>query len=846
MVLRRGLRAVLLLCLIAPVLPAEQDRIATAIDPHNSVVLRGSVPLQAHPKYDQGAVAADFRLGNITLMLRPSAAQQAALEALLAQQQDPASPNYHNWLTPEEYAERFGASRADFEKLSGWLRSQGFEVRYSARGRDFISFAGTAGQVQTALHTQIHRYRIGTETHFANSNEISLPAAVAPLVAGILGLHDFHPRAPRRHVLPGYNGTDGSHYLAPDDFATIYNLNPLYRYGYTGVGQSIVIVGQSDFNPDDIAAFRKLWNLAPSTVRLVPTGDYPGITGDANEIEADLDLEWAGAIARDANLIFVVSEDADYSAYYAIDNHLAPIISESFGLCEFDVGSHRMGLLTSQMEAQKGNALGITWLASSGDSGAAGCDYSALSASQGLGVSLPASVPEITAVGGTEFNEGDTSYWTSKAGPNGVTAMSYIPEKAWNDTSMGDGLASSGGGASSVFPKPTWQKGPGVPSDGVRDVPDVALAAANGHDPYIVISEGESFGVGGTSAAAPSFAGILAVLNQFLVQNQVQSKPGLGNLNIRLYSMAAVPNTAFHDITSGDNIVPCDDGSPNCIKGQLGYKAGPGYDLVTGLGSVDAYNLITSYAGIPVTATTMTLTANPSTILVSGATVLTATVKAVNGTLTPTGSVTFTVGNVNVGSVPLSGTGTTATATLSIFGGQLPAVSNTIQANYGGSPTFNPSSASATVSIGTPTVSSAVTLTVNPNPVFQQAPDANGATFAFTITLTETAGVDTTLTGFTFNGQSYSTSIASFFGSTTLPGHGTSSASLKAAKISVPSSAVVAFTGRDGSGKTWSKQVTVSFQPAKTGTGNVTDVVNIAVGREMRTQTPILFPARQE
>ncbi len=176
----------------------------------------------------------------------------------------------------------------------------------------------------------------------------------------------------------------------------------------------------------------------------------------------------------------------------------------------------------------------------------------------------------------------------------------------------------------------------------------------------------------------------------------------------------------------------------------------------------------------------------------------------------------------------------------------MPAVSNTIQANYGGSPTFNPSSASATVSIGTPTVSSAVTLAVNPNPVFQQAPDANGATFAFTITLTETAGVDTTLTGFTFNGQSYSTSIASFFGSTTLPGHGTLSASLKAAKISVPSSAVVAFTGRDGSGKTWSKQVTVSFQPAKTGTGNVTDVVNIAFGREMRTQTPILFPARQE
>ena len=193
-----------------------------------------------------------------------------------------------------------------------------------------------------------------------------------------------------------------------------------------------MIVGQSDIDPSDIATFRSTWGLPPTTIQMVPTGTYPGITDD--EIEADLDLEWAGAVARFATLIYVYSDDADYSAYYAIDNNLAPVISESFGLCEYQVGSNRLGLYNFQVEAQKGNALGITWLASSGDSGAAGCDYDVATATQGLGVSLPASVPEITAVGGTEFNEGSLSYWSGSNGLYGGSALSYIPEMAWNDT----------------------------------------------------------------------------------------------------------------------------------------------------------------------------------------------------------------------------------------------------------------------------------------------------------------------------------------------------------------------------------------------------------------------------
>jgi subtilase family serine protease len=822
MVLRPGVRVTLSVCLFASVLPAQQDRITATIDARYSTAVRGGVPRQAQPQYDRGAVEPDFRLGNITLMLKPSAAQQTALEQLLAEQQDAASPDYHNWLTPEIYAERFGASAADLDKVAAWLRSQGFAVQYTARGRDFISFSGTAGQVQAALHTQIHRYRVAAETHFANATDPFLPAAIAPMVAGVLGLHDFHPKAPRKQALSNYNSTDGSHYLMPDDLATIYNLTPLYGYGYLGAGQSIAIVGQSDIDPSDIAAFRSTAGLPPTNIQMVPAGTYPGVTSD--EVEADLDLEWSGAVARFATLIYVYSDDAGYSAYYAIDNDLAPVLSESFGLCEYSVASNRLGLTNFQVEAQKANALGITWLASSGDSGAAGCDYDVATATQGLGVSLPASVPEITAVGGTEFGEGSLSYWIGNNGPGGGSALSYIPETAWNDTAVNEALGgvigSSGGGLSSVYKKPAWQAGPGVPNDGARDVPDVSLAASDAHDPYVVFSEGVAFGVGGTSAAAPSFAGMIALLNQYLVQNQVQAKSGLGNINPKLYGMAAAGASGiFHDVTTGDNIVPCQVGTANCAVGHFGYTAGVGYDLVTGLGSVNAYNLITAWGGIPVSATSTTLTANPATILANGSTVLTATVKSVSRTTSPTGPVTFTLGNNPVGAATLSGSGGTATASITIFGGQLLAATNTVQAYYEGSPTFSPSSATATISMGSPVATSAVAPSVTPNPVYQQAPDANGATFFFTIQLKETAGVATTVTGLTLNGASYSGSIANFFGSATLPAHGTLSASLRASNIAAPSSVVMLFAGRDASGAAWTRQIAVPFLPQPTSTG---------------------------
>ncbi len=274
---------------------------------------------------------------------------------------------------------------------------------------------------------------------------------------------------------------------------------------------------------------------------------------------------------------------------YAINENLASIITVSFGLCEQQ--NAQSTLASTRALAQQANAQGITWVSSSGDSGAAGCEppFMASQASGGLAVSFPASLPEVTAVGGTQLDEADGAYWSASNSSTFASARSYIPEKGWNESDA-TGLAASGGGLSIAFPKPSWQAGQGVPDASYRAVPDVSLSAAN-HDGYRVISQGLFFIDSGTSAAAPSFAGILALVNQYQELNGAQTRSGQGNINPNLYSLAQNTAGIFHDITTGDNIVPCVLRNPSCSAGTLGYSAGPGYDLVTGLGSVDGYNL---------------------------------------------------------------------------------------------------------------------------------------------------------------------------------------------------------------------------------------------------------------
>ncbi len=665
-------------------------------------------------------------MNQVTFELQPSAAQKADLEQLLAQQQDPSSANYHKWLTPEAYADRFGASSDDVAKIVAWLESQNLTVGRVARGRNAITVSGTAGQVESALQTEIHAYVVNGETHYANATNPSLPVALQGVVQAVRGLHNFRlqPRirkmsglaTPAGGITPKYN-LGGANYVVPGDFVTIFDIQPLYNAGITGAGQTIAVVGQTDIETSHLAYFRNYFGLPATNLTLQLVGTDPGVS-ESDEQESDLDLEWSSAVARDVNLIFVYSYDVMDAVQYAIDNKLAPVVSSSYGGCE--PSATQADALTWQGWAQQGNTQGITWVAASGDSGAADC-YGSSTGNQGgssgdfvESVDLPASIPEVTGVGGTEFNEGSGSYWSGSNAPTTMaSALSYIPETSWND-STANSPAASGGGASIYFAKPSWQTGLGVPADGARDVPDVALPASPNHDAYLVwTSSGTGrqstagwLPAGGTSFGAPTFSGILTLLNQYLVKNGYQSSSGLGNVNSHLYSFATSTPSAFHDITTGSNIVTestCS--SRRCPGGgtTIGYDAGPGYDQVTGLGSVDVYNFVTAWhAGSLLTKGTpsMTLAASTATISAGGSVTLTAAVTSSGGN-TPSGTVTFTVDGTTLGTGTLSGSGATATASLTIQGSAAGLTSGTdaIGAAYSGDGSDNTATASATLTI---------------------------------------------------------------------------------------------------------------------------------------------------
>jgi uncharacterized protein (TIGR03437 family) len=598
---------------VAATANAQPSRISQRIDNTRRTVLTGHVRPQARPENDQGRVSPSLMLPYVTLALAPSDAQVAELEQLLADQQTPGSPDYHRWLTPEQYAQRFGVSDADISQISGWLQSQGLTVASTARARNWIAVSGTASQIENAFQTQLHQYLVDGETHFANATGPSVPAAFAGVVKSIRGLTDFRLKPAARPMLNqpagalytctgsapviqpciGYNG---EHYIAPDDLATIYDIKPVYAAGIDGTGQKLVIAGQTRINLSDIEQFRSSYGLPannPETM-LVPNTQDPGLSS-SDLPEADLDLEWSGAVARNATILFVYSYNVMDAVQYAIDQNLGPVISTSYGLCEPQTGSDAF---TYQLWAEQANAQGMTWFAASGDSGAADCyDPQSRTNVIALAVDVPASIPEVTGVGGTEFNEGSGKYWNTTNTATGASVLSYIPEVVWND-SVADGEPSaSGGGESGFFSRPSWQTGPGVPNDNFRHVPDVALSASADHDGYFVYTSGSLQIYGGTSVPAPSFAGIAALINQYMVFSGAQTSPGLGNVNPKLYALAQTATGVFHDITTGNNIVGCPAHSRGCSGSQVGYDAGPGYDQATGLGSVDAYRLVAAWDG---------------------------------------------------------------------------------------------------------------------------------------------------------------------------------------------------------------------------------------------------------
>jgi subtilase family serine protease len=629
------------------------DRISQTANDQQVMRLRGNVQPMVKRAVDQGPVASSMQVNRAVIQFQRTEAQQQALDALLVQLQDPSSPNYHKWLTPEQFGERFGMSTADLAKISGWLQTHGLKVVDVARGRDWIAFSGTAGQIASAFQTQLHHYALNGKTHYANATEPSIPAAFAGVVSGIQSLNDFRPKPRVRKVKANFTSSlSGNHFLAPEDFATIYNVKGLYNAGIVGTGQKIAVAGQSDIILSDIRAFRAASGLSaidPAIV-LVPGSADPGqVSGDI--VEASLDVEWSGAVAKDGQITYVNSTNAFNSMQYAVDQNIAPVISISYGDCEPNFSSSDISSLVAI--AQKANAQGQTIVGPSGDDAATDCDYSTnpnvsiTIATHGLQVDVPAALPYVTGVGGTAFNEGSGTYWNTTNTTGGGSAISYIPEIAWNDTlaeiANGGSITGTGGGASTLFTKPSWQTGIGVPNDNARDVPDISFNASVTHDGYLICSQGSCTNgfrdsnnnlnvVGGTSAGVPTFAGIVALINQQTASSQ-------GNLNPKLYSLAASNPSAFHDITSGDNKAPCQAGTPDCPSGgTIGFTAGTGYDQVTGLGSVDASALAAAWGAIgPPTADFQISSDNTSLTILHGNS------KTANITIAPTNGFTGSV-----------------------------------------------------------------------------------------------------------------------------------------------------------------------------------------------------------
>ena len=664
-------------------------RVTEAVDMQRLITLYGHVHPLARPEFDQGIAPDDLPMERMLMVLQRAPEQEAALRQLLDDQQAKSSPRYHQWLTPEQFGQQFGPADSDVQAVTDWLSSQGFQVAKVSAGRTVIEFSGTAGLVRQVLGTEIHKYRVNGEDSWANTRDPQIPAALAPVVAGFASLNSF-PLQPasrvflRSHATGDLTTSSGHYDLGPTDFATIYNVLPLWSAGIDGTGQTIAIVSGTNINVQDARDFRNLFALPARDPQIILNGPDPGIT--SNEGEADLDVEWSGAVAKGATIDLVVSQDTsatsgvDLSIQYIVDNNLAPIMSASYGDCEQFQGPGGTAFAYSTRE--QGAAEGITVINSSSDTGSARCDQGLgeVAAEYGLTINGWASTPFNVAVGGTDFgNVGNwAQYWNStNSSPSMSSAKSYIPETTWNGSCAASGQASScanatsttggvnktvgGGGPSNCgvwsgsscagYPKPAWQTGPGVPSDGVRDIPDISLFSSAGanESAYAVcradaLPAGESscklgtnwyfVGSGGTSAAAPSFAGIMAMVDQKTGERQ-------GNANYVLYPLATQPgatctsnaaavsnpNCIFYDVVVGNNSVACVAGSPNCSNQSTsgyGILVSPvdnitpawtttlGYDLATGLGSVNAANLVNNWASV--SPTEFGLAASPPSI----------------------------------------------------------------------------------------------------------------------------------------------------------------------------------------------------------------------------------------
>lgn len=673
--------------------------------------LKGQTRRMGPAAEDLGEVTPSLSTGRMVLWLRRSAEQQAQLGQFLSQAQNSGSASYRRWLTPSSFGAAYGISDHDLAAVEQWLQSSGLKVEKVSAGRNAILFSGTAGDIASTFHTSIHSYNVGQERHFSNATDPKVPTALAPVIAGISPMNDFRPKplhvlgtrgrydAASHSVRPSLTLGDSTQgntlFVTPADASIIYNtpnqnFNPAATRTLDGTGVSIGIVGYSALAMADVQNYRKAF-LPVAAAANMPTqvldgGTDPGILGGGSASEGLLDAEVAGGLAPGAQIYYYYAASTDLSdglvlaSLRALEDNKVSILSVSYGACEENMGV--AGNLEWSELWQQAAAQGISVTVSTGDAGSATCDQGQdIAATNGLTVNGLASTPYNIAVGGTDFypllNHFSDYVGTASLGsyPYYATALGYIPENPWNDSStavdsftqnvptvngVGEtNIIGGGGGLSrhavcqgsvdsngncsqslSGYPQPPYQTAFQQVTP-VRSIPDVSLLAANGFmgatwvycsdstvdqqggnytdcqsDANGHLIDGPIGGVGGTSASAPAFAGMLAMISQS------QGGARLGQANTVLYNLAQdynpSPTTpgkyqkAFHDVTIGNNSVYCETGTLNCGANNFleGYSATPSYDMATGLGSIDLSQLISLWTSTTLASTSNTLTAS--------------------------------------------------------------------------------------------------------------------------------------------------------------------------------------------------------------------------------------------
>jgi hypothetical protein len=641
------------------------------------VSLTAAKPLLPQITADLGAASPSTRLERMLLLLEPSADQQKALIAELANQQNPASSEYHHWLTPSAFAASYANSSSDVAAVSAWLQSQGFQVAALPAGRGWIEFSGTVAQVEQAFQTQIDSAATAAGTRAVLTGGISVPVALKPLVHGLVSLDGALSTASLTSPLTmtssaaelaAQTSLSQAEALTPQLAAQLLNLAALHSAGINGAGQTIAIAARSNVNSDDVTAFRKAFGLPASALKVTPNGADPGLTAD--QAEATLAASWAGATAPGAQILLApaattgATDGLDLSLAAIVDQQLANTVAVGYSSCEDALGEAHQAFYAALY--QQAAAEGIAVIAATGDGGPSACSAagSTTPVSSGYNVNALASTPWNTAVGVAAYGS---------AGPAaGASALA-----AWSTASTADPAYAGGGGSSTLYTVPSWQPIPAkiaavasatklqsavsaASSTSLesstslaanqRLLPDLALPTAldsgvNHGLAFCLSASASSTGCtlvrgGGSSAATALFAGIAALVAE---KNGTQ-----GNLAPNLYTLSRASGI-FNDVQQGSAQLPCVAGSPGCgAAEEIGYPAVSGYDMATGLGTVNANALVTQWSVRPqvgasvvsvalaITPANTNFTYNPSAQVT-----LTASVVSQTGGTTPTGTVTF-------------------------------------------------------------------------------------------------------------------------------------------------------------------------------------------------------------